>query len=369
MSRDPHEALARHLSAVGMGYPYREELLEILRTNFTEEEAETALLLPTGGLPLEAKTVEEIAARSGRPAEELGEGLAKLAARGLLFSGKNARGEVGYALHQVGYGFPQSFFWRGEDTPHAREMTRLVLKYFNRETTAHAFAGSETKPYRYVPVDQSLRPDLQAVLPHHAMDAVLDGASRFALAHCPCRVQVGLLGKGCNHPIEVCLKFDELAGYLIDRGLGREITRDEARDVVRQSAEAGLVHFVDNARGRVKHNCNCCGCACWNVGSIRRRKIPRDALMATYFLRRTDEDRCAGCGRCAEVCPVDAVRMDGATPRIDEAWCIGCGVCARACDFEAVELFVRPDRQADLPEDFETLHRRIRAEKEHDSRT
>ena len=108
----------------------------------------------------------------------------------------------------------------------------------------------------------------------------------------------------------MCLKFDDLADYLIERGLGREITREEALDIIRRSEEAGLVHFVDNAEGQVKHNCNCCGCSCWNVGRIRRRKIARDDLMATYFMRTTDEDACVGCGACLDICPVQALKLE-----------------------------------------------------------
>ncbi len=163
---------------------------------------------------------------------------------------------------------------------------------------------------------------------------------------------------------EVCLKFDEIARYVIDRNLGRKISRQEALEIIRQSEQAGLVHFVDNAAGQVKHNCNCCGCACWNVGSIRRRKIPRDVIMATYFIRETDEEQCTGCGECVDVCPVDAISMDGDFPKVDQDWCIGCGVCAASCPTGAVKIRLRPDRSPELPGgDFETLHETILAEK------
>jgi ferredoxin len=362
VKNDAYERLALHLSRMGMGLPGNEHLLDLLRANFTEPEAQAALLLPADRIPLRPADVADLAAASEPDSGRLAETLEGLAARGLIFSGKTAGGEVGYALHQAGFGFPQTFFWKGEDTPHAREMSRLVLKYFNREVTRKTFGGPKTKPYRYVPIHQSLKPETQAILPHDRMEAVLDRASRFAVAHCPCRVEAQLLGRPCGHPLEVCLKFDDMADYLIDRGFGREITREGAREAVRLAAAAGLVHFVDNAAGNVKHNCNCCGCACWNVGSIRRRKIPRDALMAVYFVRATDPEKCVGCGACAAVCPVDAITLENALAVVDEEWCIGCGVCATRCEYDALSVRYRRDK-ADIPPDFEALHTLIQGER------
>ena len=299
MDTDIYEQLAKHLSTMGMGLPHREALVEILKENFTEKEAHIALILPTSNTPLKPVDVATLAVSSALDKQDLANTLEALAKRRLIYSGKTESGEIGYALHQAGFGFPQAFLWDGQDTPHARKMSKLILKYFNRKVTRDAFGGNKTKAYRYIPIHRSLKPDVQAVLPHDKMDNVLDGAKRFAVAHCPCRIEAGLMGRPCQHPLEVCLKFDEMADYLIDRGLGKEISRQEAKELVRKAAEIGLVHFVDNAAGKVKHNCNCCGCACWNVGSIRRRKIPRDELMAVYFIRETNPDKCVGCrGMC-----------------------------------------------------------------------
>ncbi|MCX5878675.1 MAG: 4Fe-4S binding protein, partial [Deltaproteobacteria bacterium] len=100
------------------------------------------------------------------------------------------------------------------------------------------------------------------------------------------------------------------------------------------------------------------------VGSIRRRKIPRDALMATYFMRDTDKDACTGCGQCVEICPVQALRLEGDLPVVDEAWCMGCGVCATVCPADAVRIEVRADREGTAPaSNFRELHQRIRKEK------
>jgi ferredoxin len=361
MDADIHEQLAKHLSTMGMGLPHRETLVEILKENFTEKEAEVALMLPTSNTPLKPVAVAALAVSSTLDKKDLAITLESLAKRRLIYSGKTENGEIGYALHQAGFGFPQTFLWDGRDTPHARKMSKLILKYFNRKATRDAFGGKKTKAYRYIPIHRSLNPDVQAVLPHDKMDNVLDGAQRFAVAHCPCRVEAGLMGKPCKHPLEVCLKFDEMADYLIDRGLGKEITREEAKELVRKSAEIGLVHFVDNTAGKVKHNCNCCGCACWNVGSIRRRKIPRDELMAVYFIRETRPDKFVGCGQCVEICPVEAITLEDDLAVIDENWCIGCGVCATRCEFDAFHIKYRDD-QKPLPIDFESLHKSIQQE-------
>ncbi len=358
-----YERLAEHLSTLGMGYPVTEDLLEILRDNFRPEEALVALALPTRISPLRPVPASEVVPLVDLPPEEVRRILEELARRGLLFSGLTESGAPGYALQQMGFGFPQLYFWRGEDTDHARTMAGLVAKYFNRKVTRAAYA-SETQPYRYVPASGSLTPDLQAVFPHHAMEAVLEKARDFAVCHCACRMTAALRGRPCEHPTEVCIKFDEMARYVIDRGLGRAITRDEAWDLVTMAAEEGLVHFVDNAEGDIKHNCNCCGCACWNVGTIRRRKIPRDAIMATYFLRETDEEACTGCGDCVDACPVEALTMENDRPVVDTDWCIGCGVCIRRCPVEAASLRLRDDRTGRLPaERFQELHDMILKEK------
>jgi Pyruvate/2-oxoacid:ferredoxin oxidoreductase delta subunit len=344
-----------------MGYPVTQDLEEILRANFTPGEAEVALLLPTRVAPLQAVTVDEIIDRANLSREQLTAILEGLLQRGLVFSGKTNRGEKGYALHQVGFGFPQTFFWKGEETPYAKAMARLVAKYFNRQVTREAYAGGETKTNRYIPVGESVKRDIQAVYPYDSMSQVIGQAKIIAVAHCGCRVATRLLEKGCDHPLEVCLKFDDMAQYIIERGLGREITKEEALEIIRKSEEAGLVHLVDNALGDIKHTCNCCGCSCWSVGTIRRRKIPRDILMATYFIRETDEELCSGCGDCVKLCPVNALTIEDKIAVVDKDWCIGCGICVIHCPTSAAQLAARSDVLP--PPSSRQLHERILVEK------
>ncbi len=362
MGEDIYKKLAGHLASLGMGYPEKEELLEILRDNFTPLEAEVALAIPTKVIPFEPAPVSGIVPHLSISREEVESILLNLAQRGLLFSKKMEDGNRGYALQQFGYGFPQTFFWRGVNTPNAKKMAELVAKYSGKEQLKEAYGNTKTKAFRYLPATPSFEPESHAVFPFEMMEEVIKKVKVIALAHCPCRVTAQLIGKKkCDHPLENCIKYDELAEYLIEQGIGKEITKKEALEVIRKSEEAGLVHMVDNAREGIKHTCNCCGCCCWSVGTIRRKKIPRDVLMATYFLRETDLEKCTGCGHCVDICPVQVIHMEGDFPVIDKDWCIGCGVCAVPCPVGAVKLVRKSD--ALPPRDFKELHQEILRER------
>jgi rubrerythrin len=249
-----------------MGYPEKEDLLEILRENFTPLEAEVALAIPTKVIPFELAPVSEIIPPQNISKEELESILSNLAQRGLLFSKKRKDGSREYALQQFGYGFPQTFFWRGVNTPNAKKMADLVAKYSGKEQLKEVYGETQTKAFRYLPAMESIEPESHAVFPFEMMEEVIKKVNVIALVHCPCRATAHLIGKKrCDHTLENCIKYDELAEYLIEKGIGKEITKQEALEVIQKSEEAGLVHMVDNAREGIKHTCNCCGCCCWNV--------------------------------------------------------------------------------------------------------
>jgi len=363
---DAYHRLAAHLEGLVMGFPFSEALLDLLAETYSPREAAVMTGLPNDLGPLEVVGPEVAAANLGRPLKEVEPVLKRLAEESLIFSGPTQEGRTGYALLQVGYGMPQTFFWAGRLDERARKMGRLVYRYFNTKVTGQVYGGTPTKSFRYVPVEAGLSRGedgpLQKVMPYERMEPIVQSAERIAVAHCPCRTAARAGGRtDCGHSLEVCLKYDDMAEFVIAQGLARAVSRDEAMSILDKSEQEGLVHMVDNSRGQVRHTCNCCGHYCWNVGLINRRRIPRDSLMAVYFLRRTEEEGCLGCGACAEVCPVRAVAMVENRPVVDLEWCLGCGVCARVCPAGVIGMVRRPVPEP--PRDGRELVDRIRVEK------
>jgi Pyruvate/2-oxoacid:ferredoxin oxidoreductase delta subunit len=204
-----------------------------------------------------------------------------------------------------------------------------------------------------VPVNKTLNSFKHAILPYAEIDEIVNRATVIAVVNCNCRVMSRIKGREpCQHPLDVCIKYDELAEYVIDVGIGRRVSKDEAKAVNKRAEEAGCVHFSDNVvDGGVKHTCNCCPCCCWSLGTFKRRRVPRDLLMACQFIRETDLDNCIGCEACAEACPIEAVVMQDDLPHVDMDWCIGCGVCASSCPNGAISMV----RRAEVPDPFPDL--------------
>ncbi len=364
MTEDGYTELARHMSRLAIGPRDNDDLVMILRESLSQKEAEVLLVLPTQVPPFEPVTLENIATHFDYSVSELESLLDKLAVRGILYRGDNSEGKKGYALHQFGYGMPQAIFWPNEDTPYARRMAELCIRHSTSEVLTEAFGGSGTKVYRWIPTNKSIEFDKQSVLPYANIEEVIAKTTVIAGVNCNCRVMSRLKGRDpCRYPLEVCMKYDDLAEYVIDVGIGRRLSKDEAMAINLKAEEAGCVHFADNVMdGEIKHACNCCPCCCWSLGNYKRRRVPKDLLMACQFIRVTDLENCAGCEACVEACPINAVQMKDGLPDVDEDWCIGCGVCTMSCPSDAITMVRREGIENPLP-DFKSLSQERSAEK------
>lgn len=56
-----------------------------------------------------------------------------------------------------------------------------------------------------------------------------------------------------------------------------------------------------------------------------------------------DEQRCIGCTRCIEACPVDAISgASGFMHTVIASWCIGCKLCLPPCPVDCIAMVAPP---------------------------
>ena len=73
----------------------------------------------------------------------------------------------------------------------------------------------------------------------------------------------------------------------------------------------------------------------------------------TNFLPEINAENCNGCGKCVNVCPVEAMTLVSANhpdkpkrkqAKLNEDICLGCGVCVRVCNKNSLLLKSREER-------------------------
>lgn len=53
---------------------------------------------------------------------------------------------------------------------------------------------------------------------------------------------------------------------------------------------------------------------------------------------KVNVELCTGCGECAEVCPANAIQIQGGKAQVDADACVDCGVCVGVCPTGAISL-------------------------------
>lgn len=210
--------------------------------------------------------------------------------------------------------------------------------------------------------------EIEQVIPYKmARSIVLDGPPDITVYECACRASK----KQSCEPTQVCMVVGQPYADFILRhhpGKSRRLGRDEALMLLREEHARGHLHsawFKDVLDGRFYVICNCCKCCCGGIEAMMRYDAP--AMISSGYVAAIDPNLCISCGKCAKVCPFEAIKKtaakndlidiaadggkikeigSGEAPRqkgdekyiVDSRICMGCAVCVTTCSKNAVSF-------------------------------
>ncbi len=348
-AREGYRKLSERINRFPQGAPPTELLFQILEVLFTPAEAELVALLPIK--PFTAEAAARLWKKSETEARNI---LEALAARGMMLDIDSRHGQT-FVLPPPMAGFFEFSMMRIGDHYDQKLLAELFYQYLNVEEdfVKALFATGETQIGRVFVNERVLTAENTLhVLDYERASQVVETASHIGIGACYCRHKLSHLGRNCEAPMEICMTFNSTASSLIKHGIARNVDKAECHDLLAQARDYNLVQFGENVRERVAFICNCCGCCCEAMLAAKRFAV-LNPISTTNFLPTIAEDKCSGCMKCADVCPVEAMGVVSAgDPRhhkrkkakVNEEICLGCGVCARACNKQAIGLKPRAQR-------------------------
>jgi Pyruvate/2-oxoacid:ferredoxin oxidoreductase delta subunit len=331
MQTDPYRLLAKRLDSLPNGYPPSPDGLELqlLARLFSPKEAELA-----SHLRLTKENFRQIAKRTGGEPKETRNMLKSMAKRGLITAGR-VEGGLGYGLMPFVVGI---YEMQVENLD--ADLAQLFERYY-QQSFGHIL-NIEPSVHRVIPVGESVKVDME-IRPYESAADIVNNSQAWGVTECICRKQKALIDDPCEHPLEVCMMFNNNPGAFDQVSHIRSLTREQALETLQIAAEAGLVHTVSNDQHGSSYICNCCTCSCGILRGISELGIA-NAVAQSAFINVVDEDLCIACEDCLEYCQFDALSMD-LFAQVDQLRCVGCGVCVQACPEDALSLVRRPDQE------------------------
>ncbi len=344
-----YKNLIERLNRFPQGAPPSAHLNKILKILFSEKEADLVSLLP-----IKPFTAEKAGKIWGLNLPETRKILNELAGRALLVDVEQ-NGKSEYSLPPPMAGFFEFSLMRIRDDLDQKALAELFYQYLNVEEDfiRELFTGGETRLGRTF-VNEPVLSNENAlhVLDYERASKVIEEARHLAVGLCYCRHKMQHMARECDAPMDICMTFSSTANSLIKHGHARRVDKSEGLDLLQLAYENNLVQFGENVKDSVNFICNCCGCCC-EAMIASRRFSHLNPVHTTNFIPEIDTTNCNGCGKCVNICPVEAMTLISASDphrpkkkqaRLDEERCLGCGLCVRVCTNQNIHLNLRPER-------------------------
>jgi len=321
--------------AAKYGYANSERFLSVLQLLMNEEEVEVVASLPM--------SPEDLATKFGKPVDHINRLLNGLFSRGVIFETRKgyqiARSLI--QLHDSTSSDPRS------DAIYGRKLLDLWGDFDEGEwygdiaEASRVFSGY---PSRILPARGSIAPGTK-LLPAEDIDSLIDNSWKFAIVPCSCR----RIHQKCEHLTDTCLQLNRAAEYVIKRGSGRELDKEQVLALFDAAARNGLIHTIPNIPGFSAIMCNCCTDCCIGIVPFTKYGEKKNSFDKSRFAASIAMETCSGCQDCVDICPFEAVEMarypgsKKLKAKVDADKCYGCGICAVNCSTKSIQLIeVRP---------------------------
>ncbi|MFX1570227.1 MAG: ATP-binding protein [Promethearchaeota archaeon] len=346
---DIYHKLQKYLDSLPVDYPETESGVEIriLKQLFTPQEAEIALNLKM--IPQEPKSMFRPFKKKGWTLEEFSEALLTMAKKGSINWIRRRHGTNYYSI-----AFLIAGFYDYQIDMLTKELADDFFQYLE-EGFIDAMLENGILQMRTIPIEKSISVEYN-VSNYDEIKKIIENANKtLYLSPCICRQSRKVQGKGCDHPIETCISIGVNPRIFLEQG--REITKEEALEVLRMTQDKGMVISPSNAQ-KPFMICSCCACSCFVLDNLKKYANPAQYINSNFFVE-IDKDLCSGCAECITNCHMEANTInDEGICEVDLGYCIGCGVCVPSCPENARKL-VKKSTETIPPENFTELYQAI----------
>ena len=340
VGKDAYKSLEERLNKFPQGAPPSETLYKILSMMFTEREAELV-----AKLPIKAFNIKTAALIWNVKESEAQNILDTLASKALILDLEcDKDNEKKYLMAPPMAGFFEFALMRTGGHLDQKVLSQLFHQYLNVEDDfmKELFYGSETKMGRAFVQERVLNNDNSIdILDYEKASHIIKSAKHIGVSSCYCRHKAHHLGDDCYAPMETCLSFDTTAYTLTKHNYARKIDSHEALDILNMCYDYNLVQCGENVQKQPNFMCNCCKCHCEAFTSAKKfgLLVP---VNTTSYIPYVDIHKCIGCGKCTNICPMEAVGVTtigkDKYAQVDDKLCLGCGVCVKNCPKDAIKL-------------------------------